>query len=228
MRVACAASSSENSTLLEALPQHARDDVLPAVRLEHGRLDLAHARRVACRVGDAAEVARVGRGLRLQDAVDRADQRDQVVDRGVALGSGRASRLPCPFQLVEDRVLRLLLPVEQEDVLPQLGQASASGDAGAVVGLREQLDVAASAPAPPRCSCRARTPATASASAVERVAGRHVGRHHRFDAAEQLLVLQLLVGDAHQRLQRDLVAEAMVAADLQHLAPMKRSTSPNM
>ena len=48
------------------------------------------------------------------------------------------------------------------------------------------------------------------------------------DAAEQLLVLELLVGEAHQRFQRDLVAERVVAAELEHLAPMKRSTSPNM
>ena len=40
---------------------------------------------------------------------------------------------------------------------------------------------------------------------------------HRLDAAEQLLVLQLLVGEAHQRLERDLVAEPVVAADLEHL-----------
>ena len=39
----------------------------------------------------------------------------------------------------------------------------------------------------------------------------------RLEAAEQLLVLELLVGEAHQRLERDLVAEPVVAADLEDL-----------
>ena len=37
------------------------------------------------------------------------------------------------------------------------------------------------------------------------------------DAAEELLVLELLVGEAHQRLERRLVAEPVVAADLEDL-----------
>ena len=41
--------------------------------------------------------------------------------------------------------------------------------------------------------------------------------HHRLDAAEQRLVLELLVGEADQRLERDLVAERVLAADLEHL-----------
>ena len=43
------------------------------------------------------------------------------------------------------------------------------------------------------------------------------GGDHRLEAAEQLLVLELLVGQAHQRLERDLVAEPVTAADLEHL-----------
>ena len=35
----------------------------------------------------------------------------------------------------------------------------------------------------------------------------------RLDAAEQLLVLELLVAEAHERLERDLVAEPVVAAE---------------
>ena len=42
-------------------------------------------------------------------------------------------------------------------------------------------------------------------------------RAHALDAAEQLLVLELLVAEAHQRLERDLVAEPVVAAHLEHL-----------
>ena len=37
------------------------------------------------------------------------------------------------------------------------------------------------------------------------------------DAAEELLVLELLVGEAHQRLERDLVAEPVLAAHFEHL-----------
>ena len=48
----------------------------------------------------------------------------------------------------------------------------------------------------------------------EGVAGGHARSHHHFQAAEQLLVLQLLVGQAHQRLERDLVTQAVVAAQL--------------
>ena len=40
---------------------------------------------------------------------------------------------------------------------------------------------------------------------------------HPLDAAEQLLVLELLVGEAHQRLERGLVAEPVVAAHLEDL-----------
>ena len=47
-----------------------------------------------------------------------------------------------PFHLVEDRVLRLLLPVEQEHVLPQRVEVVVGLDAAAVVRLRKQLDVA--------------------------------------------------------------------------------------
>ena len=41
--------------------------------------------------------------------------------------------------------------------------------------------------------------------------------HHRLDAAEQRLVLELLVAEAHQRLERVLVAQPMIAADLEQL-----------
>ena len=42
-------------------------------------------------------------------------------------------------------------------------------------------------------------------------------RDHRLDPAEQLLVLELLVAEADQRLQRGLVAEPVVTADLENL-----------
>ena len=37
------------------------------------------------------------------------------------------------------------------------------------------------------------------------------------DAAEQFLVLQFLIAEAHQRLERHLVAEPVLPGDLQHL-----------
>ena len=49
--------------------------------------------------------------------------------------------------------------------------------------------------------------ATSLACGDERVARGHVRGHQRFDAAEQLLVLELLVREADERLERDLVAE---------------------
>ena len=51
----------------------------------------------------------------------------------------------------------------------------------------------------------------------EGVAGGHALRDHRLHAAEQLLVLEFLVGKAHQCFERDLVAEPIFAAELQHL-----------
>jgi hypothetical protein len=41
--------------------------------------------------------------------------------------------------------------------------------------------------------------------------------HHLVDPAEQRLVLELLVAEPHQRLERDLVAEPVLTADLEHL-----------
>jgi hypothetical protein len=47
-------------------------------------------------------------------------------------------------------------------------------------------------------------------------------------AAEELLVLELLFGQAQQRLQRDLVAERVVVADLERLLADVALTSANM
>jgi hypothetical protein len=49
------------------------------------------------------------------------------------------------------------------------------------------------------------------------IAGLHPLRHHFLDAAEQRLVLELLVGEADDGLERGLVAERVLAADLEHL-----------
>ena len=49
------------------------------------------------------------------------------------------------------------------------------------------------------------------------VARRHATLEHVLDAAEQLLVLELLVAEADERLERDLVAEPVLAGELEHL-----------
>ena len=124
---ACASSTSAEQHLLEARLHHAGHDVLPAVGLQHRGADLLALRVGEARARDGDEVVGIGGGLRLQDAVDGADQGDQVVDRGVALRPRRASRPRAPLQLVEHRVLRLVLPVEQEDVLPQRSERLSCG-----------------------------------------------------------------------------------------------------
>jgi hypothetical protein len=62
---------------------HARDDVLPAIRGKDRRPSRLRPppRSAADRRLD--EVVRIRRRLRLQDSIDRADERDQIVDRRV-------------------------------------------------------------------------------------------------------------------------------------------------
>ena len=155
--------------------------------------------------------------MRLQDAVDADDERDQVVDRGVALRIGRELRVFAhPFELVHDRVLRFFFPVEQEHVLEQSRQVFGRTDARAVVRLAEQLDVAGQRQHGPGAFAENEVGHVVGRD-VEAIARRHALGHEPLDAAEQLLVLQLLVGEADQRFERGLIAEPVVAADLEHL-----------
>ncbi len=121
-----------------------------------------------------------------------------------------------PLQLVEDRVLRLLAPVVHEDVLPQLGELGVGRDARAVVRHHEQLDEAGEAEHRPGGLAQHRLRHGVRLG-HEAVARGHVHGHHRFQAPEQLLVLDLFVGGAHQRLERLLVAEPVVPAHFQEL-----------
>ena len=113
-------------------------------------------------------------------------------------------------------MLRLLLPVIQEDVLPELRKIGIRLDARPVVRLREQLDHAGEREHRPR-----RLAKDDRGHLVrlwqELISRRHARRDHRLDAPEQLLVLELLVGEPDERLQRNLVAEPVVAAHLQDL-----------
>lgn len=119
----------------------ARDDVLQAVGIAQG---LPYVVRFGGVEGSAAclgEVDGVGGSLGLDDSVDGRDQLDQIVNRAIALFRCGGGIDTPPFQLVHDRVLGLLLPVKEEDVLGEFGQLPVIADAFAVMRLREQLDV---------------------------------------------------------------------------------------
>ena len=121
-----------------------------------------------------------------------------------------------PLEFVEDRVLAFLLPVIEEHVLEQFGEFGVGFDALAIVELSEQLDV--------QRQCQHRPGALAEHGAgdgvgvdVEAIAvGQHIA-DHRVDAAEQRLVLQLLVAEPNQRLERNLVAEPVIVAQFEDL-----------
>ena len=89
-------------------------------------------------------------------------------------------------------------------------------DALAVVELGEELDVERQRQHRPGALAEDDA-ATALGSHVEAIAGGQRLADQRVDAAEQLLVLQLLVAEPDQRLERHLVAEPVVVADLEHL-----------
>ena len=215
----CASLTRLAEHLLEARLHHARDDVLPAIGLQHRRARPARrALAVEAMPATLQEVVGVGRGLRLQDAVDAADQLDQVVDRGVALPrptSAWRPRAPTPAR----RGSRAATPPSSGTgtrPCTASDRPSSRVDARAVVGLREQLDVAGQREHRPGATCRARTRRRRWAAAGSG-SPRHAVGDQPLDAAEQLLVLELLVGEAHQRLERGLVAEPVVAAHLEHL-----------
>ena len=106
--------------------------------------------------------------------------------------------------------------MEQEHVLPQLGQVRVRLDARPVVRLREQLDVERQPEHGPGRFAEHRAGDVVRLR-LEAVARGHVGCGHLLEAAEQLLVLELFVGQTHQRFEGDLVAEPVALADLERL-----------
>ena len=194
----------------------ARVDVLPAVGLEECGLDRPRLGLVDRAAARRREVARVGLGLRLQDAVHRGDQLDELVDRPVALLRRQSGVVAHPLELVEDRVLAFLLPVVEEHVLEQLGELGVGLDALAVVELGEQLDVQRQRQHRPGALAEHGAGDVVGVDVEAVAVGQHVA-DHRVDAAEQRLVLQLLVAEPHQRLERNLVAEPVVVAQFEHL-----------
>ena len=113
-------------------------------------------------------------------------------------------------------MLAFLLPVEEEHVLEQRRQLAVGIDALAIMQLGEQLDMKRQRQHRPRALAQHRS-GDGVGIGVEAIAGGQDLADHRLDPAEQRLVLQLLVAEADQRLERDLVADPVVAAHLQHL-----------
>ena len=94
-----------------------RHDVLPAIGIQQASVhtSLLVIREGAPRIGE--KVLRVGLGLHLQQAVDGAEQFDQIVKRTIARRGVEFCIVARPFEFVDNRVLRLLFPVKQEHVL---------------------------------------------------------------------------------------------------------------
>ena len=108
------------------------------------------------------------------------------------------------------------LAVVEEHVLPELGHVGLRLDALVIVREHEELDVAGQRQHRPR-GLRQHRRRDGIGLRHERVAFGHAVCAHPLDSAEKLLVLDLLVAEAHQRLQRVLVAEPVVAAHVEHL-----------
>ena len=97
----------------------ARMDVLPAVGPEEGGLDCLHLGRVDRTAASPREVAGVGFGLNLQDAIHRGDQFDEVIDAPVALLRGQPGIVTYPLELVDDRLFVVSDARLEEGQLPQ-------------------------------------------------------------------------------------------------------------
>jgi hypothetical protein len=80
-----------------------------------------------------------------------------------------------------------------------------------IVQLSEQLDVQRQSQHRP-CTLAEHRPSDGVRVDVEAIAVRQHLADHRVDAAEQSLVLQLLVTEANQRFERNLVAEPVLVA----------------
>ena len=111
-------------------------------------------------------------------------------------------------------MLALLLPVIEEHVLEQFGEFGVGIDALAIVQLREQLDIERERQHRPRALAEYRVGDGVRIDVKAIPKGQYIA-DHRVDAAEQRLVLQLLITEPNQRLERDLVAEPMIMAQLQ-------------
>src|SRR4029079_16497018 len=128
----------------------ARYDVLPPIGFQHRVTNRTLLGHIESALAHADEMVGVRARLELQDAVDSRDELDQVRDRAVARVVVELGVLAKPLELVENRVLRSLLPVVQKHVLPELREILVGLDAALVVDLRENLDVAGETKRRPR------------------------------------------------------------------------------
>src|SRR6185503_3557451 len=191
-------------------------DVLPAISTQHSLADSVLLGGRKSTLAQAHEIAGVRCRLTLQQMIQAAHERDQIVDRRIArLGIQRAI-LAAPFDLVHHRVLAFLEPVEAEDVAIQVGELFVALDAFAVMNLREQFHVAGHRQHGPGGLAEHRARDFVGVS-DQHVTARHLDAECRLDAAEQLLMLDLLFAETHQAFERDLVAQAVADRDLQRL-----------
>ena len=111
--------------------------VLPAVRLDEEILDRVLFVIPEVAIAEPQEVCGVHRGLPLHDAIDGADEVDQVADRGIPfLGRQPGIDAP-PLELIQNHVLTFVAPVKTEDVLEQGRERDILVDAVLVVALHE-------------------------------------------------------------------------------------------
>ena len=119
----------------------AGENVLKAVSLEHGLLHHAGLGRGQLATACPNKVFGIGGGLLVHDSVNRPDQLDQLVDSQITRRWADSRVEAPPLELIHDCVLAFLLPVEEEDILVELGEIGILADAFTVMRLREQLDV---------------------------------------------------------------------------------------
>ena len=94
---------------------YATHDVLPAISLEQHVTNLGGLRRQQRSATARNKVLGIGLGLYSYDGIDRTDELDEVGDALLTLRGGQPRMLRPPFELVQYRVLRFFLPVEQEN-----------------------------------------------------------------------------------------------------------------
>jgi len=98
---------------------NAGDDVLPAIRSEHGISDLGLLVRRKRPAADSQEVIGIRLGLDLLQTIHRTDEFNEIVDSTISLLGEEFRILTRPLQLVQNRMLRFFTGVVQEHVLIQ-------------------------------------------------------------------------------------------------------------
>src|SRR6478672_2716955 len=95
----------------------AREDVLPAIRLEELLCQSIYLSTAHSAAAGGNEIGRIRTSLHLQNAVDRSDEGDEIVNGAVAVGRRQRGIVALQLQLVEHDMLALILPMEEEHVL---------------------------------------------------------------------------------------------------------------